>query len=450
MGAVLTLLCALTLLPHATLPAAAAPADDDPDPAEITLERVAPDYLDEDDDLTLAGKITNHGDTPLSNVTVWWRMLTHVPSDEGLDEWLREEDETEPLTLARHDLEDEIKAGSSKPYEMIIPAEDSPFDYGSAWGPRGIEMVVSAVDEDGEQVRAHVRSTIIWYPSDESNAAALTVAAPVTPTAAEWAAALNEEVVIAETSGPRLEGVLGHLHDHAVTWGVDAALLDEVPPTRLEPFLPTAPGEELAEQGEDAEESDPLQWEAAAKSAELAEKIRGATGDREVISLGWARPDWEALLRAGAEGEDLRERNAARATALLDEAELTPAEGVIWSFTGLDSGSISRLDERTNTVLIPATEAGANFIPPTAGHLTVRSPEAGFTDLLLANTEPRELLARTLIETQEASSSLLVTPPPDLNAEQAKLVAENLQVLKKAPWLELSPLTAPTPGRGDR
>src|SRR5699024_12013119 len=87
----LTLVCALTLLPHAMSPAAAAPADDDPDPAEITLERVTPDYLDEEDDLTLAGKITNHGDSPLSNVTVWWRMLTHVPSDEGLAEWLREE-----------------------------------------------------------------------------------------------------------------------------------------------------------------------------------------------------------------------------------------------------------------------------------------------------------------------------------------------------------------------
>src|SRR5699024_2946592 len=151
LGALLTLVCALTLLPHAMSPAAAAPADADPDPAEITLERVTPDYLDEEDDRTVAGKITNHGDSPLSNVAVCWRMLTHVPSDEGLAEWLREEDEAEPLTLARHDLEDEIKAGSSTSYEMVIPAEDSPFDYGSAWGPRGIEMVVSAVDEDGEQ-----------------------------------------------------------------------------------------------------------------------------------------------------------------------------------------------------------------------------------------------------------------------------------------------------------
>ncbi len=448
LGALLTLVCALTLLPRAMSPAAAAPADDDPDPAEITLEHVAPDYLDEDEDLTLAGTITNHGDTPLSNVTVWWRMLTHVPSDEGLEQWLREEDEAEPLTLARHDLEDEIKAGSSAPYEMVIPAEDSPFDYGSAWGPRGIEMVVSAVDEDGEQVRAHVRSTIIWYPSDESNAAPLTVAAPVTPTAAEWAAALNEGVSVAETSGPRLEGILGHLHEHAVTWGVDAALLDEVPPTRLEPFLLAAPGEEPAEQGEGTAVSDPLQWEPAAKSGELAEKIRAATGDRDVLSLGWARPDWEALLRAGADGEDLRERNTDRANTLLHEAGLSPADGVIWTFTGLDSGSISRLDERTDTVLIPATEAGANFVPPTAGHLTVRSPEAGLTDLLLARTEPRELLARTLIEAQEESTSLLVTLPPELTAEQAENVAENLQVLKNAPWLELSPLTAPTPGRG--
>src|SRR5699024_11732830 len=107
-------------------PAAAAPADDDPDPAEITLERVTPDYLDEEDDLTLAGKVTNHGDSSLSNVTVWWRMLTHVPSDEGLAEWLREEDGADHLTLARHDLEYEFKAGSSTCYEMVIPDVCSP------------------------------------------------------------------------------------------------------------------------------------------------------------------------------------------------------------------------------------------------------------------------------------------------------------------------------------
>src|SRR5699024_6762062 len=229
---------------------------------------------------------------------------------------------------------------------------------------------------------------------------------------------------------------------------VDAALLDEVPPTRLGPFLPAAPGEEPAEQGDETAVPDPLQWEPAKSSGELAQKLRAATGDRDVRSLGCARPDWEALLRAGADGEGLRERNVDRSRTLLEEAELSPADGGSWSVTGVDSGSISRLDERTNTVLIPGTEAGANFVPPPAGHLTVRSPDAGLTHLLLARTEPRELLARTLIEAQEESSSLLVTLPPELTAEQAELVAENLQVLEKAPWLELSPLTSPTPGRG--
>src|SRR5699024_10097771 len=154
-------------------------------------------------------------------------------------------------------------------YETVIPAEESPFDYGSAWGPRGIEMVVSAVDEDGEQVRAHVRSTIIWYPSDESNAAALTVAAPVTPTAAEWASALTEGTSVAQISGPRVEGILGRLLEDAVTWGVDAALLDEVPPTALKPFLPAAPGEDPTEQGGEAAVPDPPQWEPARSSGEL-------------------------------------------------------------------------------------------------------------------------------------------------------------------------------------
>src|SRR5699024_10939426 len=110
-------------------------------------------------ELTLSGTITNNGDAPLSNITIWWRMRTKVLTNNDVTQWFDEENDTKPLTLARHDLSDEIEPGTSEPYEMVIGAESSPFDYGSAPGPRGIELVVTATDDDGDSLRDHVRST---------------------------------------------------------------------------------------------------------------------------------------------------------------------------------------------------------------------------------------------------------------------------------------------------
>lgn len=441
MGIFMLLLTTTVVLPALSTPANAAPTD----PVEITLDEITPEYLGEGDELTFSGEITNNTDEPLTSVTVWWRMRTPVLSEETFSKWFDEDEDLAPLTLARHDLSSEIEPGRTQGYEMVIPVENSPFDYGSEIGARGIELVVTATDGDGERARDHVRSTIIWYPHPDSPATPVSVAVPLTPTESEWLEALSAHSPVAEASNQRITGIVEELAGDDVTWGVDASILDSIPASRLADFLPP---DDSTDEGEEDEDQDqpatrgPFEWPLSSHAVENAAVVANHTGSRPVISLGWAAPDHGTLMRAGADGEQLRQRNERYASGLLHDARLSTADGVIWSFTPLAPGSASRLDDAVTTAILPPTETGAEFVPPTSHHLTLRSPDQELVDLLLEASSPTELRARSLLFAEE-KSQLLITLPPDITSEDARRVAENLRVLRSAPWVELAPPAPP-------
>lgn len=489
----ITVVLAALLLAVGALPADAEP----PEPVAITLTSATPATLTSEDDLVLRGRIINHGAAELTGLTVWLRMQAHVPSEEGLADWLAAENDNNVTTLARHDLDEPLPPGESTAYQMTIPKEDSPFDYGSQWGPRGIELVVTgttdpADDDAPTSVSAATRSTILWFPPDAAAPTPLTVAVPLSATDSEWKAALQEDQPVAQTAAGRLTDVLTELGSREVTWGVDAAILDDVPPSHLRALLPAeghgaaaptgatpaSPQDQASgSAGPDAAETDSpepdstesdstgadgaagggapasglLTWQPSARAAELAEAIAGVGGEG-VISLGWARPDLAALLGAGDQGRELLGRAGQRSSDTFERAGIPVRPGVVWSFTPLDSPAAARLGESVTDVIMPPAASATSLTPPTAGHLTLHTPDEELTDLLLSEVSAPELYARTALAATagtdkrsaeaDAPHALLATLPADITGEQAARLAKNLDLLDEAPWIEVSALPA--------
>lgn len=426
--ALLLLLAAFFLIP---LPAQAAPQD----AVSLTLHEVAPSYVGPDDEITFSGEITNTGRGELTAITVWWRMRTPVLTTETLASWLaEEEDDIAPLTLARHDLPDPLPAGESVGFEMVIGLDNSPFDYGSANGPRGIELIVTATAADGETIRDHTRSTLIWY-QEETPPVPLTVAVPLTATAAEWQEAITSATPVAQAAAPRLLAVLAELAEVDITWGVDSAVIDAIPPAQIEYVQPTDPADAQ-------EDRTPVEWPPSEAAERLTTAIAEHTGTRPVIPLGWAAPDHQLLFRAGPQGQEIRDRNQAYAAEVLTTGGLPFVTDTAWSLTSLSLAAASHFATTHTTVLVPPTATGTLAVPPTATEVLVWSAKQSFTDLLTSEIPADELRARSLIHAQN-DPHLLATLTGEITAVEATHLARNLAVLADVPWVDLGDLHRP-------
>src|SRR5690606_19619627 len=96
----------------------------------------------------------------------------------------------------------------------------------SAWGPRGVEIQARSAGLEGA-----ARTTMLWFPTDPAvrTPAELALLVPLTPTAQEWAEAVELQVPVLEVAAPRLLDVLDAVGLDA-SLAIDPALLEQVPP----------------------------------------------------------------------------------------------------------------------------------------------------------------------------------------------------------------------------
>lgn len=431
LAVILLLILVWAVLPQ---PALAQPDTD----VTISLDEINPEFLTEDDALSFTGAVTNSGED-LKDVTIWWRMYTPVLTLETYAAWMDADPALEPITLARHDLTEPIPAGKTHSFDIEIPPESSPFDYGSASGARGMELVVTARTSDGDPVSSSVRSTVLWLSSDHSEPTPITVGVPLTPTAEEWNAALTLADPVAVHSAPRVVEVLTELGAEELTWGVDPALLDSTPLDRLSELFP------VQEADEPIESLDVLEWPHALDATRIRTGLRAVHADSQLVSLGWAAPHHGRLAQADEAGKQLRDLNADRSEAVFEAARLTPEAEAAWSLVPLTAGEASRLGDAT-TVIVPPTAGGSHVVPPTAQEVRIHSGQQELSDLLLDSLPPHEVRTLSLIHAL-SDSHLLATLPADIDAADAASAASNLAILADLPWLEPGPLeTADTTG----
>lgn len=398
----------------------------------ISLEEITPEFLTEDDALSFTGTVTTSGED-LEDVTIWWRMHTPVLTLETYTEWMDGDPELEPITFARHDLREPIPAGQQHSFDIEIPPESSPFDYGSPTGARGMELVVTGKTPGGRHVSDSVRSTILWLAADDSRPTPMTVAAPLTPTPEEWNAALSEQDPVAVHSSSRVVEILEELGRHDVTWGIDPALLDPTPINRLPELFSSQ-----AEEPETPEPPAVLEWQEVPEVARIRALLKTQLGDSRLVSLGWAAPDHSTLVQGSEAGEELRDLNLAHSEAVFRSAGITPDPAATWSLVPLTMAEASRMGNATS-VIVPPTREGSRTVPPTAQDVMIHSGRQELSDLLLESVPPHELRTRTLIHAL-SDTHLLATLPASIDIDDAANVASNLERLADLPWLDLGPL----------
>lgn len=208
--------------------------EEEPDaglPVVVAVDSLAPAVLGRNTDLTVTVTLRNTG----SAVITTPRVLVSMDKRRGfisrtsLDRW-READPQGPVgtTVLTVELPTPLAPGASTTVPLTVPAAQLSLGGATAWGPRGLAVVV-ADGADPARVRLGVARTFaLWFPEQEVTATRVSVLAPVVgpavdPYAADWVTDLDALV----RPGGRLGALLSATADHpAVTWAIDPWLIE--------------------------------------------------------------------------------------------------------------------------------------------------------------------------------------------------------------------------------
>ncbi len=446
---------ALTLgLGVALIPLSPARADDGDLVVELT--GVTPAVVTTGDELVITGRVQNNTDATLEAPAVRLMLQLHVPSSvEALDAWL---DGTSDLNVRAltgwNTAEDapEIPAGGSVPFTINLPT-DGTFSQLSAWGPRGVEIQARSGGLEGA-----ARTTMLWFPTDPAvrTPSELALLVPLTPTAQEWADAVEQQVPVLEIAAPRLLEVLDAVGLDA-SLAIDPALLEQVPPGSVptlaggaapgttEPADET-PSTEATEGATDDGEDPGTQVDGPAREV-LIDRLTDPQRRGDLIALGYADADVTALVGAG--GADLWADGVTRSEALLAEAGLA-VESVAWPASGLSAPAAATLVDRGAEAVV--LDAADYTIPPTT-HATA-SFGSGDVQAVLADQKLGAALgssAVTGVTGRQATLALsavlsravpdegdgfLLVLPRDIGSEDLGNLSEQIESLQQAPWFE--------------
>jgi len=460
--------CVLTGLPAA----ATAPAPDpsptaDPtagtpgDEVGISLTAVEPAVLVPGEDLVVRGTITNDTASELALPELRLRSQQSTPISRSLlERWLDPTSLSATTLLHAERLEDPVEPGQTVPFTLTVPAEELPFlqSY-TAWGPRGIEVTVHDAQAALPPEVPAARSFLVWWPDIEVETMPLAVLAAVSPTAPERAAAQESGSRLAVVAADRLEPLLQAVDQPGVDLAVDPSLLVDAPAV-----VDLTAGEPAGEEESEAEEppSTPTKSSLHATVEDLA-----ASPGRTVHALLWADADAAALSHAGR-ADLIDEAVAARDTAL-EQSGVTAETALAWpvartpdstTLTALaeaGAGSVvlpstvlpsttqltytpsARADVLTDGEALPALLTDERLSALLTGELHPVNPTADQAVVRLDPLTARQyLLAETAVVARERPADrrdLLLTVPRDFSGDP-QLLADQLEALAQAPWLE--------------
>lgn len=446
----LTLAAVLGLSAAVALPSGPAEAADGDLVVELTT--VAPAVLRTGDVLTVTGTITNTTDAELPRPAVRLLMQQHVPSSpDTLADWFDFTSDLNVVALTGWnpvESEDPLPPGGSVPFAIELATEGTFAEF-AAWGPRGIEIQAMS-----EAALGSVRTTLIWYPTEPplQTPAELTLLVPLTPTAQEWATAVEQQTPVGEVAAPRLLEVLDAVGLDA-SLAIDPALLETEPPgavpTTAGAASPATETPTTQEPSTTDPTTDPTPEGPLPRQAELVAALAQADPRRDLIGLGYADADLTALAADG--GEVLWSDGTERGAALFEAAGIT-VENVAWPAGRVSSGAVGTLaDDGAAAVVLDADDLASSEI--SVAKATVTSP-AGDLEALLADDELGVALVDTTltgVAAQQATLALsavltralpqdpggfLVVLPRDVGADGLDELSERLEALLDAPWLQ--------------
>ncbi|WP_298458963.1 DUF6049 family protein [uncultured Cellulomonas sp.] len=414
--------------------------------AELRITQVSPQVVRPADELVVRATVRNDTDDTLKSPQVSLRISRFLQSTRSsLERWADLPlDGTAGTPLEPTQSLGPLAPGQSAEVELRVPASDLRLSTAdSAWGPRGISVVLA----DGGRREAVVRTFLVWRPTEE----------PVTPT--------RLSVLVPITGGPvdptATTGPTGDGTDpgEAATAVVGAPTADDV--DRLDAALQATAGRPgvtwavdpalLAAARAAADGSPARRWVDA-----LTEQATG----REVVALPAGDPDVAALAHADSAAADALLADAVTAAAGTQDPVLgaTGATGLAWPAgvsPDVDTAILAARTGATSLVVDGAalppeeltyTPTGRASVATTDGTLAALVTDPVLTAQLedptgtTAATAAQRVLAETAVVTRERPNDgrhLLVAVDRGWAPDPA-VAAAQLAALDAAPWVELS------------
>lgn len=152
---------------------------------EVTLsvDSISPEVISSDQDLTLTVTVANGTDQAVAAATLVVDIQSRTEVTVGaLDSWLADQRDTRTVTVATQGV-DGVAAGASAVFSVTVKAADLPFYDSDQWGPRGVEVTLTA---DDDALASH-RTLVVWSDNATVAPTRITAVIPVTASAEELA-----------------------------------------------------------------------------------------------------------------------------------------------------------------------------------------------------------------------------------------------------------------------
>lgn len=452
--------------------------DGDVGEVSVTITAIEPAILRPGDDLVVRGSVTNGTASELTDPEIRLRAQQQTPiSRSMLERWLDPQTWSVTELLHVESMSEPLDAGAERAFSIRVPSEDLPLEEGYlSWGPRGIEVAVGDALDPIVAV-ATDRSYLLWWPDLDIETMPLAVVGAVTPTAEERRTAESTDVSVAQAAEPRLGSLLEALDRPTVDIAFDPSLLypQEQPASEDADADDTADDTADDAAGGDAEEPEPDPTATEVEAAGLPDRLVTFTErpDHMLYALPWADADVAALAHLGrtdllTDGAQLTEQALAAAgladdvrtdlawpAAAEPDAETVGAAAATGSQAAiLSSSALAVLEELTYTPSGRTDLAGEDWQLPaallddrlsaflTGEHLPYLAPPEAQAEPLDPLTARQLLLAETAVISRERPTDrrdLVLAVPRDFDGSSSEL-AERLDVLDEAPWLDRVPL----------
>ncbi|MBD0673411.1 DUF6049 family protein [Streptomyces sp. CBMA156] len=468
---------ALTLFtasPAGALPAGgnARPASDSSVTAEypvvMTIDALSPQVAVPNGIVTISGNVTNAGKTAVKGAHAAVRKPYSLKPLDRRSDLANVAGRSVPDSKDGVELDSpqyalpELNPGQSQPYTLSVAVSDLGLSTSGAY-----ELAVDAwggtADNPRDRALGIARTFLPYNAGAEAQPTKVTTLWPLVHPpvmAAQTFAESDQSIPVLRDDSLAAEfapgGRLYELVDtgarlNGLTWVIDPDLLDTAL-AMTKPYKVQKPGTE--DSGKSAKEDNVVQGTGSAAAAAWLDKLRAAVAKQghQVVALPYADPDLASIAHNGADltGMTVALGKAATAGRLTVEGRLAvdTRSDVAWPFQGYLDQQVAALAQQSGSGLVLVNggsmpESDALTYTPTAvrpignGQTAVVADETVSTlfekDLSSpqAQTEATQrFLAETFAITHEQPQNqraLLVMPPRELSAANAKALANALQ-----------------------
>jgi hypothetical protein len=458
----------------ATVPTAAEAAQDASGPVSVSLDKVTPGIVTEDDTLTVSGSVTNTGKQAITDARVDVRLSQALQTRSAIDGVSRRttfQNGVDGRTLGGDHATEfaRLEPKVSYPFTITVPADE--LGLGAA-GVYQLGASISGRTADqpwADQVLGIQRTVLPWQPKKPSATTRTTFLWPLisdvhmtAETDEQQSPVFLDDSLTREISpGGRLDRMVSLGDQLDITWVVDPALLASVDAMADGGYqVKTEEGRTVAGTKESV----------AAANRWLA-KLIAAVEDQEVVALPYGDPDLASIAHNG--------RNVSGTLNHLKEATDVAAE-TVRTILHVDAGTEyawpvdGALDPAIKNV---ATSAGADKVitrsdslkddlsyTPSAARPIGGGTTAVVTDAWLSTAFEGDLaraenstlavqqfLAQSVAITQQTNKerSIVVAPQRMPSASQALAMAEALTALRDGGWSSPQALSEAAAGDPD-